>query len=77
MAMSSLYTETVRKQNWEEIASVTFGEVKEQQVLVNTAIHHVYVIEQTVLITTTPNRAKFSFYDNSSRKLKQEFIIST
>ena len=44
--------------------SIVFEEVKEHQAKVNTAIHWVKELDQTVLITTTPNRAKFSFYTN-------------
>ena len=56
---------------------MAFEAVKENQSLVNTAIHHITAQDQTVLITTTPNRAKFSFHGNSAQKLVQEFIIST
>ena len=44
--------------------SFTFEDVNENQTKVNTAIHLVKEIDQTVLITTTPNRAKFAFYTN-------------
>ena len=53
-----------RSDSKKEEISIVYEEVKEHQAKVNTAIHWVKELDQTVLITTTPNRAKFAFYTN-------------